>query len=133
LAARKAEKPNAGRWLIRLEVDEPGSRVAAAVDKSGRMVGLATAGVARDPDALTAWELYSINVVEHHQGSGLADDLMSVTAGDRDLTLWVVRENTRAQAFYRRYGFGVEGATKAHEGTGAPEIRMVRRSRPADR
>ena len=126
MAARKAEKPNAGRWLIRLEVDEPGSRVAAAVDESGTMVGLATAGVTRDLDAPTAWELYSINVAAHHHGTGVADQLITAVIAERPATLWVVRENTRAQAFYRRHGFGVEGATKAHEGTGAREIRMVR-------
>ena len=32
----------------------------------------------------------------------------------------------RARAFYRRYGFSVEGAAKVHEGSGAPEIRMIR-------
>ncbi len=126
MAARKAEKPNSGRWLIRLEVDEPESRVAAAVDESGTMLGLATAGVTRDPDAPTAWELYSINVLADHHGTGVADQLITAVIAERPATLWVVRENTRAQAFYCRFGFGVEGATKPHEVTGASEIRMVR-------
>ena len=126
MTARRAEKPNAGRWLIRLEVDEPESRVAAAVDESGTMVGLATAGVTRDPDAPTAWELYSINVLADHHGTGVADQLITAVIAERPATVWVVRENTRAQAFYRRFGFGVEGATKPYEGTGASEIRMVR-------
>ncbi|MEO8556076.1 MAG: GNAT family N-acetyltransferase [Actinomycetota bacterium] len=126
MAARKADKLNAGPWTIRLEVDEPESKVAAAVDESGTMVGLAAAGVTRDPDAPTAWELYSINVATHHHGTGVAGELITAVIAGRPATLWVVRENTRAQAFYRRYGFGIEGATKAHEGTGVPEIRMVR-------
>jgi ribosomal protein S18 acetylase RimI-like enzyme len=126
LTARKAEKPNAARWWLRFEMDEPDGIVVVATGSDGDIVGFASAGPTRDEDAPTPWELYAINVAAHHQGSGLADDLMSVTAGDRDLTLWVVRANTRAQAFYRRYGFGVEGATKAHDDTGASEIRMVR-------
>lgn len=126
MAATKAERLNTGRWLIRIEVDEPESRVAAAVDERGTIVGLATAGVTRDLDAPTAWELYSINVATHHHGTGVADQLITAVIAERPATLWVVRENTRAQAFYRRYRFGVEGATKAHEGTGASEIRMVR-------
>lgn len=125
--------PRPARWRLRLEVDEPGSRVATALDETGTIVGLAAAGVTRDQDAPTPWELYSINVVADLQGSGLADDLIRTTAGDRDVTLWVLVQNTRAQRFYDRHGFSVEGATKLHDGTGASEIRMVRRSGVGDR
>jgi ribosomal protein S18 acetylase RimI-like enzyme len=108
-------------------VDEPSSKVAAAVDHEGGIIGLATAGTTRDDDAPTAWELYSINVVADHQGSGLADDLIGITAGERDTTVWVVSENERAQRFYSRHGFRVEGATMVDETTGGCQIRMVRR------
>jgi len=118
---------------LRLEVDEPGARVAAAIDEAGTIIGLATAGLTRDPDALTAWELYSINVLADQQGSGVAEELMLATVSDRDTTVWVLAQNVRAQAFYRRHGFGLEGATKEHEGSGASEMRMVRRSGAADR
>jgi ribosomal protein S18 acetylase RimI-like enzyme len=113
---------------MRLEVDEPGSRVAAAIDPAGTIIGLATAGVTRDDDAPTPWELYSINVVAQRQGSGVADDLIRVTAGEGDTTVWVLAENGRAQSFYRRHGFRVEGASTVDEVTGAREIRMVRRA-----
>jgi len=123
---------------LRLEVDQPESRVAAAIDETGSIIGLATAGATRDPDAPTAWELYSINVLAEEQGSGVADDLMRATVGDSDTTVWVLAENARAQAFYGRHGFRIEGATRTHEGavhegTGASELRMVRRSAAADR
>jgi len=97
------------------------------------MVGLAAAGATRDPDATTAWELYSINVVAHQQGSGLADDLMHAAAGDRNVTLWVRADNARAQGFYGRHGFRIEGATRMDESTGACEIRMVRLSGATNR
>jgi len=126
-------EPSVCRWRLRLEVDETGSRVAAALDVTGEIIGLAAAGVTRDPDAPTAWELYSINVVAQQQGSGVADDLMQATAGDRDMTVWVVADNARAQRFYDRHGFRTEGATRVHEVTGASEMRMVRRSRATDR
>jgi len=126
-------EPSVCRWRLRLEVDETGSRVAAALDETGEIIGLAAAGVTRDPDAPTAWELYSINVVAQQQGSGVADDLMQATAGDRDMTVWVVSDNARAQRFYDRHGFRIEGATRVHEVTGASEMRMVRRSRATDR
>lgn len=118
---------------MQLDVDELESRVAAALDETGAVIGLAAAGATRDPDAPTAWELYSINVVADQQGSGLADDLMQTTAGGRDLTLWVLAENARAQRFYDRHGFRIEGATRMHGVTGAPEMRMIRRYRAADR
>lgn len=121
------------RWTLRLEVDEPGSRVAAALDLTGATVGLAAAGLTRDPDAPTAWELYSINVVEDQQGSGLADDLIETTTSSRDVTLWVLAGNARARGFYGRHGFRIEGATRTDEVTGASEMRMVRRAGSADR
>jgi ribosomal protein S18 acetylase RimI-like enzyme len=107
--------------------------VAAALDEGGSMIGLATAGATRDEHALTAWELYSINVAFEQQGSGLADDLIRVTVGDRDTTVWVLKDNARAQSFYIRQGFRIEGATMADEVTGACEMRMVRRPAQAER
>jgi len=107
--------------------------VAAAIDASGTVIGLAAGGVATDENGPTAWELYSINVAAEQQGSGVADDLIRATVSQRDASVWVLRDNDRAQAFYRRHGFSVEGATRTHEGTGAPEIRMMRRPAAADR
>jgi len=133
LNTNRIDELSALRWRLRLEVDEPESRVAAALDETGAIIGLVAAGATRDPDAPTAWELYSINVMAHQQGSGLADDLMQATVGDRDMTLWVLAENARAQRFYDRHGFRIEGATRMHEVTGVPEMRMVRRSRAAER
>ena len=87
----------------------------------------------RDEDAPTEWELYAINVLAAHHGTGVADQLITSVVAERPATLWVIGDNTRARAFYRRHGFTVEGATKVHEGTGASEMRMVRRSGGAER
>ena len=114
-------------------MDEPESRVAAAIDEDGTIIGLATAGATRDEDALTAWELYSINVVAEQQGSGVADDLIRATAGDSDTTVWVLEENQRAQRFYSRHGFRIQGATTVDWVTGVSEIRMVRRTARSQR
>lgn len=105
--------------------------MAAAVDDQGVIVGLATAGAARDHDVASAWELYSINVTAQQQGTGLADILIRVVVGEVDATVWVLTENARAQSFYRRHGFRVEGATTVDADTGACEIRMVRRALPS--
>jgi len=112
-------------------VDEPESTVAAAIDEDGTIIGLATAGATRDDDAATPWELYSIHVVAQMQGSGVADHLIRVVARDKDATVWVLAENSRAQSFYSRHGFRINGASRADEATGACQIRMVRR--PAGR
>jgi ribosomal protein S18 acetylase RimI-like enzyme len=113
---------------MRLEVDEPGSRVAAAIDEDGTIIGLAAAGVTRDDDAPTRWELYSINVLAARQGSGVADELIGVTLGQGEATVWVLAGNRRAQGFYRRHGFRPEGSSRTDELNGAREIRMVRLS-----
>jgi ribosomal protein S18 acetylase RimI-like enzyme len=113
---------------MRIEVDEPSSRVVAAIDDDGGIVGLATAGVTRDHDRATDWELYSINVTAQQQGSGMADELIRLAVGETDTTVWVRRENARAQGFYARHGFTLEGSTTPDEDTGVGEIRMVRRS-----
>lgn len=121
-----ADARYAERFRMRVEVDDPGARVLVAVDAEGEVVGMATAGVTRDADAPTAWELYSINTVAATHGSGLADRLLDAATGARAASLWVLGTNARAQAFYRRHGFVVDGATKTHEGSGLPEVRMVR-------
>ncbi len=116
-------------WRIRLEVDEAESRVAAAVDEQGTIIGLATAGATRDDDSTVSWELYSIHVTAAAQGSGLADDLIGITAGNLDTAVWVLTGNDRARGFYLRHGFRVDGAARADDLTGAAqEVRMVRRS-----
>jgi ribosomal protein S18 acetylase RimI-like enzyme len=116
----------AERWRLRFEMDEPDGVVVVATGRDGEIVGIASAGPTRDEDSLTEWELYSINVLAAHHGSGVADQLITAAVAQRPATLWVVRDNPRADAFYRRHGFSVEGATKIHEGSGATEVRMIR-------
>ncbi|MEO7061496.1 MAG: GNAT family N-acetyltransferase [Lapillicoccus sp.] len=117
---------SAERIRMRVEVDDPETRVLVAVDEEGEVVGMATAGVTRDKDAPTAWELYSINTIGEVHGSGLADRLLAAAVGSRPVSLWVLETNARAQAFYRRQGFVADGSTKVHEASGRPEVRMVR-------
>jgi GNAT superfamily N-acetyltransferase len=106
-------------------MDEPNGIVVVSTEPDGEITGMASAGPTRDIDAPTPWELYSINVLAAWQGTGVADQLISAVIGQRPTTLWVVEDNARAHAFYGRHGFSVEGATRFHESTGAPEIRMI--------
>ena len=116
----------AANWRRRAAVPELAARTLVARDEQGRIVGFASAGPTRDEYALTEWELYSVNLLPDVHGTGLADELIARAVGDRPATLWVLEGNARAQAFYRRHGFVAEGAHARHDGTGAPEIRMVR-------
>jgi GNAT superfamily N-acetyltransferase len=97
------------------------------LDPTGRIVAVAAAGPARDDDAPTPWELFAINVLASHHGTGLADLIMAELVAHRATYLWVLEGNARAQAFYARYGFVADGGTKRHPPTGRVEIRMLQR------
>ena len=91
----------------------------------GEVIGIAIAGPTRDTDAPTEQELYAIYVRAAHQGSGLADDLLDATLGDRPASLWVYRDNPRASAFYVHHDFIPDGDERT-DSVGILEIRMVR-------
>ncbi len=92
----------------------------------GEVIGIAIAGPTRDADAPTEQELYGIYVRAAHQGSGLADDLLDATLGDRPASLWVYRDNPRASAFYVHHDFIPDGDERT-DSVGILEIRMVRK------
>ncbi len=79
----------------------------------------------------SARELYVVNVLAAHHGTGLGELLFTravgQVAGDEPVHLWVLVGNERARAFYRRHGFAPDGKTKRHEATGALEERWLRR------
>ncbi|MGV9840189.1 hypothetical protein ACWDUL_39155, partial [Nocardia niigatensis] len=47
---------------------------------------------------------------------------------DADTALWVFEENPRAQAFYKKYGFELDGERRVEAFTPAMQVRMVRRA-----
>ncbi len=104
------------------------SRLARHVP-SGRIAGFCLVGAARDEDAPVPQELGVLNVLRDFHGSGAAHLLVDATLGDRPAYLWVVRENLRAQAFYRKIGFAPDGGTKRDTTLESDEIRMVRPAR----
>lgn len=115
------------RWGERLEQPTPGGVVhLTGVHPERGIVAVGTAGPSRDPDPAAGWELWALNVLASEHGSGLADLLMAGLVGRRACSLWVLRGNVRATAFYRRHGFVSDGCTKPHPATGSTEERMVR-------
>jgi GNAT superfamily N-acetyltransferase len=127
LAGLSADRSSAA-LLERLGSGQQGVTLVATAD--GELVGFASAGPSRDDPPEPAHELYAINLLAAHHGTGLADRLLDATLAAAAITgpvsLWVARGNARACAFYRRRGFAPDGRTKAHAGTGAVEDRWVR-------
>jgi ribosomal protein S18 acetylase RimI-like enzyme len=111
---RFGSSPDVDWWIARDEIG---------------IVGMATCGPPRDDDAPVPLELYAINVLRRAYGTGLADDLMAHTVGDRAAYLWVLEGNGRARSFYRRHGFADEGGRKPEPATGVVELRMSRAAR----
>jgi GNAT superfamily N-acetyltransferase len=114
------------RWRELLAQDAGDQRRLVEVTPRGQIVAIATSGPSRDENPPTELELRAINVLAAHHGTGLADLLMDSLVGKHAASLWVLRQNDRARAFYSRYGFQPDGATKVHEPTSMVEERLVR-------
>jgi ribosomal protein S18 acetylase RimI-like enzyme len=90
------------------------------------MIGFASCGLQRDKDLIDAGfsgEFGAIYVLRSHQERGIGRSLMAATAkelseaGHAAASLWVLRENEPARAFYDKLG-GVIVAQKLDEQAG---------------
>ncbi|GAA2002053.1 GNAT family N-acetyltransferase [Microbacterium ulmi] len=117
--------------VLRGEFASPGSGVWVA-EQGGEVVGFASAGACLDRDALPGRiQLYAINAVAAHHGSGVGQALLDAAIGDAAASLWVLDDNPRARAFYTRNGFALDGAVQDDDTWGEPirEVRLVRSGR----
>ncbi|WP_231855613.1 GNAT family N-acetyltransferase [Tsukamurella pseudospumae] len=106
-----------------------GVRTVCAVETATeRIVGFATGGTAREEGAPSGIQLWSLNVLPDHHGTGLAAALMEAVIGAGEAYLWLATGNGRALAFYRKHGFELDGAVQVDEEWSCHESRMVRRS-----
>jgi GNAT superfamily N-acetyltransferase len=129
---------------LSIERREQGWRglIAAARGSSVTLVGEAGGDVAgfcsllaptRDADALP-WtaEIAAIYVEPARWRSGVGAALLEravadlATDGWRRATLWVLEHNEPALAFYGRFGFAPDGASKDDATLEASEVRLVR-------
>lgn len=99
-----------------------------ATDPDGGLVGIAACGPGRDDDSPCDRELFMIYTLQRVHGQGVGQALVDAVAGTGAAFLWVLEDNPRAQAFYRRNGFVPDGTHRLcspawHE---LPELRMVR-------
>ncbi|WP_265444885.1 GNAT family N-acetyltransferase [Flexivirga meconopsidis] len=95
---------------------------------SGRIAGFCQVGAARDEDAPVPQELGALNVLRDFHGTGVAQQLIDATLGELQAYLWVVEQNLRAQSFYAKVGFVLDGGRQRDDELAADELRMVRRA-----
>ncbi len=109
----------------RVRVRNPGSAYVALVDDE--VIGFSCATASRDESPVTPTELNALYVRAAWYGTGVAHDLIrAAVAPDIPCSLWVFEKNPRAQAFYRKHGFELDGTSRIEAFTPAIEVRMVR-------
>jgi ribosomal protein S18 acetylase RimI-like enzyme len=117
-------------WRQRLE---EGASSTWVIEEDGGVVGWTSAGPSRDTDALSSTsEVWAIYVDPKHWRQGVGQRLWGDIedqlrrSGFSDVTLWVLRDNAGALAFYRSNGFVDDGLEKTVElgGTELVEIRL---------
>jgi ribosomal protein S18 acetylase RimI-like enzyme len=64
-------------------------------------------------------ELYRIYTLSRTHGSGLGTQLMQAAIGGTPAYLWVLEDNPRARAFYRKSESALMGRARSWHGTGA--------------
>ncbi|MDM7990983.1 GNAT family N-acetyltransferase [Arthrobacter sp. zg-Y877] len=118
------------RAALAQQASDPAIRNWLAHSEDGRLLGFASAGPARDSDVEVPLELWSIYVLAEAYGTGVGQALLEHALETDPAYVWVLEDNVRAQAFYRRNGFVADGLKKdlpqVWAGTGMVEIRMVR-------
>ena len=91
----------------------PGSRILLALE-GDELVGLARSAAAEDADAVRPEKLDSLYTLANTHGSGLGARLLDGVLGDRPAYLWVVTANTRAERFYAKHGFALDGTANVY-------------------
>lgn len=125
-------EPKYQRWQRTL--DNPEHRSTNwVVELNGRIVGFAGLAPSRDEDLdPAAWrELMTIYLVADAWGTGAAHALCAECLDDTEQHfLWVLSDNHRAQAFYRKLGFVPDGKDQPIT-IGDRTVRERRMRRPA--
>ena len=114
LAALSIED-RADRWRSWLR-EAPGLLVWVGEEDDGRVVGFASAGPSRDPEAAPGTaEVYTIYVEPDVVATGRGRELFAHavdhirTDGSTSAELWVLSANDRARRFYERAGWRTDG------------------------
>jgi len=105
-------------------------------EEDERQLGWICIGRSRDPDVeAQGAEIWAMYVAPSNWGQGVGSALWTaaesfiISAGYSCVTLWVLRENSRARNFYARIGFLEEAAqfrSRERGGVNLMELRMRR-------
>lgn len=103
------------------------ARTVQVAEIDGAVVGFGMCGPTISDGAVRDRELYSLYVLTVWHGTGVGQALLDAVLGNEPAQLWVVQDNARALAFYRRNGFGADGGTRVEEHLeNLAEVRLVR-------
>ncbi len=113
----------------RRELGRESATVWIAIE-AGRTRGFASMGPSRDEDAEPGdLEIYTMYLEPEAWGKGLARELMRTMLANvppnTAVTLWVLADSGRAQHFYRRHGFALDGVERLDE-IGGSMLKSVR-------
>ena len=75
-------------------------------------------------------EIVAIHSLPESWGTGLGHAMLTVALeqiGDRPVSLWAFKDNTRARRFYEKHSFRWDGSERISEFDGALEVRYVRK------
>jgi len=94
----------------------------------GQIAGWATGSGDRDESVPARRELEGIYLVETAYGSGAGQLLLDAVVADAPAYLWMLDDNPRAEAFYRRNSFARDGVGRDKLRAGFPvhTVRMAR-------
>ena len=127
--------PETAAWRDTLSqaLDSEGVRALVIDAGAPELAGLVIYGANRDVEpAPGAGEIRALFVHPDHWRRGVGRELMEVACADLEqlgysaATLWSLRDNDRANAFYERLGFDRDGATQTRPQLGGPEVRFAR-------
>jgi len=101
------------------------------IEEHGAAVAFCQMIATKDPDddATRVGHITSLHVLPQLRGQGCGRMLMDhvleefVHRGFAEVTLWVLRDNTNARAFYEKCGFHLDGGTRTYPRTNVPEVR----------
>jgi GNAT superfamily N-acetyltransferase len=116
-------------WTAALTDERYRENRVAVAEADGELVGIAMSGPPLDAASVWARQLYVLYVYAAHHGTGVGPALLeAVVDREESAGLWVADPNPRAQAFYRKHGFVVDGTAQVADGV--REIRMIRGTGP---